>query len=289
MSTKSNVTPQIAFVDLATFSELEAYLYGGAMAVTYFVRSVKKANWFSFVHTSLRLVSGTPDFNQEFSASINRSGDYVLNSWLRVRVPKLKLTLPTSFTVDPGVTFRWTHEFMHNLVKKCNITFNELQVQEFDSRWLDYNHFFTTPASKRVGYNTMIGEIDAMVGPKNAFLGELLGTGGFFNLPLPFWHAVDSGVALPVAALPFNDIKYNFSLRDWRDMIVIDPGTSGLSRDALLALITTEAGGDVKLSQVEVFAHYAVVHNDDDHRQIFPHHGVEFGDVEANSTVSGQT
>ncbi len=258
MSCKTSVTPAIAFVDLATFSELEAYLHGGAMAVTYFVRSVKKANWFSFVPIGLRHVSGSCNFGEEFSASVNRSGDYVLNVWLRVKVPKLKLD-----TTDDSIRFRWTHNFMHNLVKKINITFNELCVHEFDSCWFDFNHYFRTTASKRVGYDTMIGEVDAMIGFKVPANGELLGTGGFFNLPLPFFFCEDSGIALPVAALPFNDIKINYCLRDWRDMLVVDPGTSGLSRDALLALVTDENGKEVKLSQCETLSHYAVIHNDE--------------------------
>ena len=260
--TKTGVSPAIAFVDLATFDELHAYLHGGAMAVTYFVRSVKKANWFSFVPIGLRHVSGSCNFNEEFSASINRSGDYVLNIWLRVKIPKLKLDT-SQFENDPNIGFRWTHNFMHNLVKKVDITFNELCVHEFDSCWFDLNHYFRTTASKRVGYDTMIGEVDDMVGIKDPFLGELLGTGGFFNLPLPFFFCEDSGIALPVAAIPFNDIKINYCLRDWRDMLVIDPGTSGLSRDALLALITDENGKEVKIACCETLSHYAVIHNDE--------------------------
>jgi len=265
MSCKTSVTPAIAFVDLATFDELHAYLYGGAMAVTYFVRSVKKSNWFSFVPIGLRHVSGSANFGEEFSASVNRSGDYVLNVWLRVKVPKLKMTV-TSITTPTNIRFRWTHNFMHNLIKKINITFNELCIHEFDSCWFDMNHYFRTTASKRVGYDTMIGEVSDMVGlvdPNAASPANLLGTGGFFNLPIPFFFCEDSGIALPVAAIPFNDIKINYCLRDWKDMIVIDTGGSGQSRDQLIALITDENGKEVKLTSVETLAHYAVIHNDE--------------------------
>lgn len=257
MSCKTSVTTSIAFVDLATFSELEAYLYGGASAVTLFVRSVLKANWFSFVPISLRHVSGTPAFDSEFSASVNRSGDYVLNVWLRVKLPQVQYT-----GTDTTVTIRWTHNFMHNLVKKCDITFNELCVQEFDSAWLDMNHYFRTPASKRVGYDTMIGEVSDMITPVGA--NTALGTGGFFNLPLPFFFCEDSGIALPVAALPFNDIKINYTLRDWTDLLVVDPGTSGDNRSTILQSVTdVTTGAAVKLSSVETRAHYAVIHNDE--------------------------
>lgn len=262
MSCKSSVTSAIAFVDLATFDELSAYLYGGAMAVTYFVRSVTKANWFSFVATGLRHCSGIANFGEEFSASINRSGDYVLHVWLRVKVPKLAWDTPN----DPVIlnfSVRWTHNFMHNLIKKVDITFNELCVQEFDNCWLDINHYFRTRGSKRVGYDTMIGEVSDMVTPVNITNGSLLGTGGYFNLPLPFFFTQDCGIALPVAAIPFNDIKINYCLRDWKDMLVVNPGLSGLTRDAILARIVDENGKEPKLQSVETFAHYAVIHNDE--------------------------
>lgn len=269
MSYKTSVTPAIAFVDLATFSDLEAYLYGGAMAVTYFVRSVKKANWFSFVPIGLRHVSGTPDFGQEYSASVNRSGDYVLNVWMRVKVPQVYLsTTVPGYTVGTGDQIRWTHNFMHNLIKKVNITFNELLIQEFDNTWLDYNHYFRTTASKRVGYDTMIGEVAAMTTPVLA--GVALGTGGFFNLPLPFFFCEDSGVALPVAALPFNDIKINFYLRDWQDLMVT--ASNFTPRATMLQYIyqiqlqgTTTVFTTIppKLLCVETMAHYVVIHNDE--------------------------
>lgn len=260
-SCKTSVTPAIAFVDLATFDELSAYMYGGAMAVTYFVRSVKKSSWFSFVAVGLRHCSGRPDFGEEFSASINRSGDYVLNIWLRVRVPKIRLSANQG---QVGIRIRWTHNFMHHLIKKCDITFNELCVHEFDDFWLDCNHYFRTRGSKRVGYDTMIGEISDMVSFVDVSDGAAtLGTGGFFNLPLPFFFTEDSGISLPVAAIPFNDIKVNYCLRDWPDLLVVDPGTSGLTRDQILALVVDENGREVKLTSVETLAHYAVIHNDE--------------------------
>jgi hypothetical protein len=150
---------------------------------------------------------------------------------------------------------------MHNLVKKVNITFNELCVHEFDSDWLDKNHYFRTRASKRVGYDTMIGEVDAMTGFVG--FGELLGTGGFFNLPLPFFFTEDTGVALPVAAIPFNDIKINYCMRAWQDMIVVDIGTAGSNREDILADISDENGKEPKITSCETLAHYAVIHNDE--------------------------
>src|SRR5207237_116181 len=133
----------------------------------------------------------------------------------------------------------------HNLMDNVQIQFNELTVQEFDNYWLDFNYQFRLRGSKRVGYRNMIGDIPSMYQP---VLAELpLGTGGYFSVPFPFFFSEDSGVALPAAALPFNDIKININFKSLSDMVVIYPGTSNASGARLAAL------SDVKLYQSGAF------------------------------------
>src|SRR5512135_923703 len=81
----SNLTS--GFVDLATYDELEKYLYGGQEAIAYFVRQTRKATWFTQVPVVLSRASGQPQFGQEWSVQISRAGDYLLYSWLRVTIP----------------------------------------------------------------------------------------------------------------------------------------------------------------------------------------------------------
>lgn len=253
------------FIDLATFSELEGFLYGGPDAITWYVAAVQKANWQSYIPITLRH-NGTIDFGQKnVSACVNRSGDYVLHIWFRVQIPQLVLHGTNLYN---DATIRWTRNLMHNLFEKINISFNELVVHEFDNYWLDFNYQFRKRGSKRVGYRNMIGDIASMttaVGQDVA-----LGTGGYFSVQFPFFFSQDSGIALPVAALPFNDIKVNYVFRRWEELTVVYPGTAA-------------AGGAVSASSAHVFiydgtatptqkptlidpqtnAHYAVVHNDE--------------------------
>lgn len=266
------VAPSVCFIDLATFTELEGFLYGGPEAITLFVRAVQKANWFSFVPISLRNTGGTPNFGIKKNAStLNRSGDYVLNTWFRCQVPFLMLLSDVDPNNVKNGLVRWTRNFMHNLFERIWITFNELMVEEFDNFWLDFNQAFRVRGSKSVGYRNMIGDIDAMTGFKSASATagpfNLLGTGGFFQCPFPFWYCEDTGVALPVAALPFNDIRVNYDLRDWQDLVVVEPGTNPTSSSVADVRSTSGIGTDastiVSLGRPEVFSHYAVVHNDE--------------------------
>ena len=67
----SNITS--GFIDLATYDELEKYMYGCGDAVAYFVRTTCKSTWF----TQVRLFSRTPLVNPSL-AKAGRSAFLVL-------------------------------------------------------------------------------------------------------------------------------------------------------------------------------------------------------------------
>ena len=261
MSTSATTASNL-FIDLATYSETEGFLYGGPEAITWFVRTVQKANWFSFIPLSLRQ-QGTFAFGQRNSSAIvNRSGDYVLDVWFRCQIPQVICDQTVPPTVSTSAAYAWTRNLMHNLIERCSITFNELVVHEFDSNWLDYNFEFRCRGSKRLGYRNMIGDIAAMtlqVAPAN-----VLGTGGFFSVPLPFFFTEDSGVALPVAALPFNDIKINYTFRALANLLYVNPGLSTDGTQIQLSNIHVVGGTAApEMQEAATFSHYAVVHNDE--------------------------
>ena len=276
MSGTSSVSAANGFIDLATFSELESFLYGGPLAISWFVAGVQKANWFTIVPIQLRN-NGTFGFGAEgVSSSLNRSGDYVLNVWFRCEIPTLAPTVGGA-VID---TVRWTRNLMHNMIKKCSITFNELVVEEFDNYWLDFNYLFRIQANKAVGYRNMIGDISSLTSsydPVNpaadVVSGNSLGLyGGNFSVVLPFWFGEDSGIALPVAALPFNDVKINYEFRTVAELLVLRGAATianitalspGVDASTGLPLSTVLSTGSVEFRNAYTYAHYAVIHNDE--------------------------
>jgi len=271
----SNITS--GFIDLATFDEIEKYLYGCGDAVAYFVRTTCKSTWFTQVPVILSNASGQAKFGQNWSVSISRAGDYLLQTWLRVGLPNV--------TGTAGTRLRWTRNLMHNLVKEVCITFNDLVAARFDNHHLDFWAAFTVPAGKQVGYNRMIGNTVALTNPTGGVLldpgaNQLPpakfnpGTGAslaaaqpdvtFLNLPLPFFYSRDSGVALPTAALPYNDMRINFSFRDWNELLVGELATNNSNTEYRFVPTLTQVGGTAPaLTTVQVWANYAIVSNDE--------------------------
>ena len=254
MSSTSNITS--GFIDLATFDELEKYLYGGSDATAYFVRETRKATWFTQVPVVLSRCNGLADFGADFSSAISRAGDYLLASWLRVTTPSVQL----KSTVSSSLRLRWTRNFMHNLIHECSVGFNDLVAARFDNYHLDFWAAFTVPAGKVNGYKNMIGDFDDLTRPhsKDEAIPSFT-----LNLPLPLFFARDSGTALPTAALPYNEMRINFTLRNWSDLLIVDDLSLGPttcpSYPATADLLTTIPA----LTGVQNWANYAIVSNDE--------------------------
>lgn len=248
MSISQTVTA--GFIDLATFDELEKYMYGGDNAITYFVADVKPSTWFTLIPTVLNKNMGQAEFGQEWAASISRAGDYLVHTWLRANVPEVALKNTTN-----GGRIRWTHNFAHNLIKLTAVTFNDLTAMQFDSYFLDFWAAFTVPASKQIGYNNMIGNTQAQYK-----CGTVLAP-FTINLPLPFFFTRDSGVALPTAALPYNEMRIQMQFRNWEELLVYYPAGSNVGQTIPSADYLVRAPSIA--SSCNVWAEYAIVSNDE--------------------------
>lgn len=261
MSSNSLTT---GFVDLATFDELETYLYGGPGSYTPFVRATKRATWFTQVPVQLSNQSGTPGFGVEWAARVTRGGDYMLYNWLRVTLSAVTLdNALNQFAGASGASIRWTRNFMHNLISHCSITFNDMAMAKFDNYHLDFWASFTVPAGKRNGYDNMIGNLAVLTNP-GAIPGNSATSlpSAVLNLPLPLPNTRDSGVSLPTAALPYNDIAIKFRFRAWTELLLIDNHDTGRSA---VPTSTDISGADPTLSAA-VWANYAIVSNDERRR-----------------------
>ena len=236
-TTSSNLTA--AFVDLATYDEPEKYFYGGSDAVTYFVKKLRKSTWFSVAPTVLSISGGNPGFGQSWGYKISRAGDYLLRTWLRVALPQVTLAGTVSSTVSTPVgtwnwsdcALRWTRNIGHNLIREINISFNDLVAERMDSFYLDFWAAFTIPAGKKNGYDNMIGNIPALVDPCSVL--PAIGASAtdytirnlppaILNVPLPFFYSRDTGIALPTAAIPYNDMVHYVTFRDLSDVLLLD-------------------------------------------------------------------
>lgn len=235
-------------------------MYGGDSAVSYFVRKVRKATWFTVVPVVLSKSNGIAQFNQQWSANISRAGDYLLRAFLRVTIPQVTLSASNRFGAYGSL--RWTRNLLHSMITECSITFNDLVEMRFDNYYMDFWSQFSIPAGKRNGYNNMIGNIDELTNPGAAGVHVPVTQlqAATLNLPLPLCHSRDTGVALPTAALPYNEMRLNFNFKDWSQLLILDNVQTGVSTAAQLSDIS---GSAPQLQQCDVWAEYAIISNNE--------------------------
>jgi hypothetical protein len=111
----------------------------------------------------------------------------------------------------------------------------------------------------------MIGNVDVLTQP--AYAGSPVKTSlpeYTLNVPLPFFYTRDTGVALPTAALPYNDMRINFSFRNWDDLleVYVPPLPTSTSRKPVVGDFSNITSPP-SLKNVCVWANYAIVANDE--------------------------
>lgn len=259
----SNLTS--GFIDLATYDEIEKYMYGGADATTYFVRETRRSTWFTHVPVQLSKGTGNPSFGGEFSVNISRAGDYLLNCWLRVTLPEVKVG---NYTDDSGNSQKnsiaWVPNVGHNMIEEVTLRFNDLVAATLNNYVLDFWSEFTVPAGKRSAYAAMTG----MDLGGNFTAGDI--SSRTLNIPLPLFFTRDTGVALPTAALPYNEMRLHLKLANIERLLMaqeIDATTKKPSGKIIPCpnayLSSTTSMPQLSSSDVNVWADYAIVSNEE--------------------------
>lgn len=247
-----------SFVDLATYGPAQAGQYSNSRcgkAITYFVADITPSSWFTKAVGCMNLTSGNTGFGSKVQACISRQGDYLLTTWVRVVLPRVEL----KESVNDDTRIRWTKNVGHHLFEEVRLCFNGLESACISGGWMDFWSAFTVPAGKRNGYNNMIGNIPTLGLPSRVLESAVL------NVPLPFFYTWDTGISLPTAALPYNEIHLEFELRDWSALLIKDNINTGPGEQYSSCFSDSMdlVGGDPKLLQFEVFGHYALVSNEE--------------------------
>lgn len=127
--------------------------------------------------------NGTADFNRRVSCQISRNGDLIGNVWLVV-------TLPT------GVT-DYVPYVGHRLVKSIEFEIGGQRIDKHYGDWLHIWSELTVPTGKRDAYDIMVG----------AAGGDLAGQ--TLYIPCQFFYNQSPGLALPLIALQYHEVKIN--------------------------------------------------------------------------------
>ena len=138
--------------------------------------------------------NGTAGFGSSLTCTLARNGDLVQEIYLRAKL--------TCTTTDEG---KWTANDVTNLVKTVEVEIGGQKIDKHYSQWLDiYNELFETSHDYR---NVM-----SSVAETNH------NSSATCYIPLRFWFNRNPGLALPLIALQYHEVKINMTLAAETDM-----------------------------------------------------------------------
>ena len=173
--------------------------------------------------------SGQADFGRRVTCTISRNGDLCYRTYLQVTLPEINQSMKA--TADDGVYARWLDFPGEQLIAQVEV---EIGGQRIDRQYGDWMHIWnqlTMSAEQQRGYFQMIGnttQLTYITDPNFAAIsGPCSATGGpnqvcaprnalpetTLYIPLLFWFNRNPGLALPLIALQYHEVKINIDFR----------------------------------------------------------------------------
>lgn len=168
-------------------------------------------------HTNFALESisqtfnGTVDFGRKVTCTVSRNGDLIHRAYLQV-------TLPALASTGSGAGIKWTNNVGHALIDYVNIEIGGQEIDRHYGDWLNIWNELTQTAGHEEGYNVLIGNTTELT----TFASSIPST--VLYIPLQFWFCRNPGLALPLIALQYHEVKFNISFNPASSLYILDSG-----------------------------------------------------------------
>jgi hypothetical protein len=214
-------------------------------------------------HTNFALESieqvfnGSADWNKKVTCTVSRNGDLIWRTYLRVVLPDV--------TVAPSCAFRWLNYVGEVMISSVEV---EIGGQRIDKHYGDWMHIWcelTQRAGHQLGYANMVGNIPQLVNPfiNPSSSATAVVPGEILYVPLQFWFNRNPGLALPLIALQYHEVKINLEIASAHDCYWAGrPASSGSS-----TFVTDYSKATVpSLSSCSIFVDYVYLDTDERRR-----------------------
>jgi len=173
--------------------------------------------------------NGQADFNKRVTAVINRNADLMFRTYVQVVLPEVDLTKETLYN-----SFRWVNYIGHRLIQQVEL---EIGGQRIDRQYGDWMQIWTqlsTEAGQVPALDSLVGNTHDLVLLKTR-LGQALGDtcapdeltmsclgragtpAKTLYIPLQFWFCRNPGLAIPLIALQYHEVRLNVTFDTWEN------------------------------------------------------------------------
>ena len=213
-------------MQLVAYGAQDVYLTGNPQ-ITFWKVSYKRHTNFA-MESIEQTFNGQADFGRRVTCTISRNGDLAYRTYLQVTLPEINQQMKGSS--QDGVYARWLDFPGEQIVSQVEV---EIGGQRIDRQYGDWMHIWnqlTLTVDQRNGYFAMIGnttqltyitdpsfnDVDGpcqataprqVCAPRNALPETTL------YVPFQFWYCRNPGLALPLIALQYHEVKINLDIR----------------------------------------------------------------------------
>jgi len=218
-------------MQLVAYGAQDVYLTGNPQ-ITFWKVTYRRYTNFA-IESIEQTFNGQADFGRRVQCTISRNGDLAYRTYLQITLPEINQLMGiASFAagIGSGVYARWLDYPGEQLVAQVEV---EIGGQRIDRQYGDWMHIWnqlTMTSEQERGYFAMIGnttqltfitdpsfaEVDGpcdslaprqVCAPRNALPETTL------YIPLQFWFCTNPGLALPLIALQYHEVKINLDIR----------------------------------------------------------------------------
>jgi hypothetical protein len=172
-------------LQLVAYGAQDVYLTGNPQ-ITFFKVAYRRHTNFA-LEAIEQTFNGNATYGSRVTCQISRNGDLINRMYLQVKVPDA-----TGLNYVPYYGLR--------LLNYVEIEIGGQKIDKHYSHWLYIWNELSLPKSKRHGYNEMVGAY-GLNSIKNSTL----------YIPLEFWFCRNIGLALPLIALQYHEVKVNIN------------------------------------------------------------------------------
>ena len=216
-------------MQLVAYGAQDVYLTGNPQITFWKVTYRRHTN---FAMESIeQTFNGQADFGRRVTCTISRNGDLAYRTYLQVTLPEINQDMKNqNGQVGQGVYARWLDFPGEQLISQVEV---EIGGQRIDRQYGDWMHIWnqlTLTSEQQRGYYKMVGNTTQLTfitdpsfsavdgpcdsnaprqvcAPRNALPETTL------YVPFQFWYCRNPGLALPLIALQYHEVKINLDIR----------------------------------------------------------------------------
>jgi len=200
-------------LQLVAYGAQDAYITGNPHITFWKVLYKRHTN---FAMEAFRVnFTGSPQYGQRVVAVINRNADLMYKTYLEV-------TLPDTTAATGGLTtdVLWTGDAQRRLgyalLKKLEVEIGGQIIDTHYGEWLYLWENLTASYDTSCKLDAMVG---GTLGGTSTTLTSCGGRPGVLYIPLQFWFCRNPGLALPLIALQYHEVRLNITLAASTDLV----------------------------------------------------------------------